>query len=298
MWVTLDRSITGLAKSLGYGGAGFATMYSIVREFQNQKELGKKDPARILQQLLSAAPALSAKAGDLITAAKKLQKKSPDYIKGGSAAVEFATGLPALKVLKLVDDLKNWSEQEEKSYKDIMRLMGWSEWDFKSFGKSKSGLNLDLDFGNLDLELDLSPLNRLARGEAGQAHNDGTIEIDPNLSPIEREKTIKHEKQHVKDMKENGLDYDDDNVYWKGAKHARKNGKIEYNGKMLPEGDPSLPWEQRAYEAEGSPLKQTGHEHDEDRRKKEAELRKQSREYAQKYGFEDKSIQDLSLIHI
>ena len=32
------------------------------------------------------------------------------------------------------------------------------------------------------------------------------------------------------------------------------------------------------------------------RRKKEAELRKQSREYAQKYGFEDKSIQDIKWI--
>ena len=101
-----------------------------------------------------------------------------------------------------------------------------------------------------------SPFNRLNRGEAGQAHRDGTIEIDPNLSPIEREKTIVHEMKHVEQMQEDGLDYDDDNVYYKGNKHRRRDGKIRYNGRWYKEGDSKLPWEAEAYAAE-SPLNRT-----------------------------------------
>ena len=77
-------------------------------------------------------------------------------------------------------------------------------------------------------------------------------EVDPNLSPVEREKTIAHEKQHVKDINAGKLDYDDNFVYWNGGKHKRENGKIEYKGKMVEEGHPSLPWEKKAYDAEPS----------------------------------------------
>ena len=46
------------------------------------------------------------------------------------------------------------------------------------------------------------------------------------------------------------LDYDDSFVYWKNKKFKRKGGKILYNGKYHIEGDPKLPWEKRAYDAE------------------------------------------------
>ena len=91
------------------------------------------------------------------------------------------------------------------------------------------------------------------RQETGQAFKDGTIQVDPNLSPIEREKTIAHEQEHVRQMQEDGLDYDDNFVYYKGGQHRRKNGKIRYNGKWMPEGDKKFPWEAHAYEAE-SPI--------------------------------------------
>lgn len=97
----------------------------------------------------------------------------------------------------------------------------------------------------------------LKEGEMGQAHRDGTIEIDPSLSPMDKKKTIAHEKQHVKDMQRAGLDYDDDFIYFKGVKYERKDGKIKFNGKWLKEGDPNLPWEKRAEKAEAeveSPL--------------------------------------------
>ena len=97
-----------------------------------------------------------------------------------------------------------------------------------------------------------TPAKRLERGVAGKAYNDGSIEVDPNLSPVEREKTIAHEKQHVKDMNAGKLDYDDDFVYWNGKKYPRKNGKIKYKGNWVEEGHPSLPWEKKAYDAEPS----------------------------------------------
>ena len=74
--------------------------------------------------------------------------------------------------------------------------------------------------------------------------------MDPNLTPVEREKTIAHEKKHVEDMKAGKLNYDDNYVYWNGKKYERKNGKIKYNGKWYEEGHKSLPWEKRAYDAE------------------------------------------------
>ena len=112
---------------------------------------------------------------------------------------------------------------------------------------------------------ELSPFNRLKKGEAGQAHRDGTIEIDPNLPLEEKVLTMVHEQQHVKDMEQNGLDYDDNNVYWKGKAYPRKDGKIKYNGKWVEEGHPDLIWEKRAYDAEkpikramDSPIKKNG----------------------------------------
>ena len=103
------------------------------------------------------------------------------------------------------------------------------------------------------------------RQETGQAFKDGTIQVDPNLSPIEREKTIAHEQEHVRQMQEDGLDYDDNFVYYKGGQHRRKNGKIRYNGKWMPEGDKKFPWEAHAYEAE-SPIARSG---DKDKKKED-----------------------------
>ena len=62
--------------------------------------------------------------------------------------------------------------------------------------------------------------------------------------------------EHVRQMEEDGLDYDDDYVYYKGKKHMRRNGKIRYNGRWHEEGGKKLPWEAEAYKAE-SPLNRT-----------------------------------------
>ena len=58
-------------------------------------------------------------------------------------------------------------------------------------------------------------------------------------------------------MNEDGLDYDDNSISYKGRKYMRKDGKIRYGGSWKPEGDKSFPWESAAYEVE-SPLKANG----------------------------------------
>ena len=88
-------------------------------------------------------------------------------------------------------------------------------------------------------------------GIAGEANNDGTIFVSvdiPEDSPKEKE-VIAHEEQHMKDMEDGMLDYEDDHVLWKGKKYERKNGKINYNGNWLEEGYEDFPWEKRAYKA-------------------------------------------------
>jgi len=43
---------------------------------------------------------------------------------------------------------------------------------------------------------------------------------------------------HIDQIKRGDLDYDDNNVYWKGRKYSRKSMK---------EGAKNLPWEKEAY---------------------------------------------------
>ena len=83
----------------------------------------------------------------------------------------------------------------------------------------------------------------------GEAHNNGSILVDKNLSPEVREDAIRHEKIHLEQMGcikdgsgkyRNDLDYDDKYVYWKGKKYPRASMK---------EGDKTLPWEKEAWRA-------------------------------------------------
>ena len=85
----------------------------------------------------------------------------------------------------------------------------------------------------------------LADGIHGEANSDGTIFISneiPEGSPLEK-KVIKHEAKHMVDMKTGKLGYNDDHIKWNGKKYARKDGKINYKGKWIPEGSKDFPWE-------------------------------------------------------
>ena len=74
----------------------------------------------------------------------------------------------------------------------------------------------------------------------GQANKNGSIILNKNLSPLEQEDVIKHEKVHLNQMERGDLDYDNDNVYWKGKKIPRS---------TMDEGNKNLPWEREAYKA-------------------------------------------------
>jgi len=75
-------------------------------------------------------------------------------------------------------------------------------------------------------------------GVLGKANNNGTIIVNKNLSPAMLECVVNHEKIHIDQMKRGDLDYDDNNVYWKGKKYSRA---------QMKEGAKNLPWEAEAY---------------------------------------------------
>ena len=75
-------------------------------------------------------------------------------------------------------------------------------------------------------------------GVMGQANKNGSIILNKNLSTLEQEDVIKHEKVHLNQMERGDLDYDNDNVYWKGKKIPRS---------TMDEGNKNLPWEREAY---------------------------------------------------
>jgi hypothetical protein len=75
-------------------------------------------------------------------------------------------------------------------------------------------------------------------GVMGKANNNGTIILNKDLHPSDCEKVIAHEQVHLDQMKRGDLDYDDDNVYWKGKKYSRAD---------MEEGAENLPWEAEAY---------------------------------------------------
>ena len=72
----------------------------------------------------------------------------------------------------------------------------------------------------------------------GKANNNGTIILNKDLDPSQCQGVINHEMVHINQMKRGDLDYDDDNVYWKGKKYSRAD---------MEEGAKNLPWENEAY---------------------------------------------------
>ena len=76
-------------------------------------------------------------------------------------------------------------------------------------------------------------------GVLGKANNNGTIIINKDIKdPKQVDDVIEHEKVHIDQMRRGDLDYDDNNVYWKGKKYSRA---------RMKEGAKNLPWEKEAY---------------------------------------------------
>ena len=78
----------------------------------------------------------------------------------------------------------------------------------------------------------------LEEGVMGEANNNGTILVNKDLSPLQRQKVINHEMVHIDQMNRGDLNYDNNNVYWKGKKYSRAS---------MVEGAKNLPWEKEAY---------------------------------------------------
>ena len=92
------------------------------------------------------------------------------------------------------------------------------------------------------LSIDNTPIYQIdeEEGVMGRANKNGSITLNKNLSLLEQEDVIKHEKVHLDQMERGDLDYDDKYVYWKGKRMPRS---------KMDEGDKSLPWEKEAYKA-------------------------------------------------
>jgi hypothetical protein len=93
---------------------------------------------------------------------------------------------------------------------------------------------------NPPYEVDNTPIYRvnMEDGVMGKANKNGSIVININLDPEEVDDVVSHEKIHLEQMNRGDLDYDNENVYWKGKKYSRAD---------MEEGAKNLPWEAEAY---------------------------------------------------
>ncbi len=78
----------------------------------------------------------------------------------------------------------------------------------------------------------------LEEGVMGKGNKNGTILIGSDVPLDMHEEVIEHEQVHVDQVKRGDLDYDDENVYWKGKVYPRA---------TMNECAKNLPWEAEAY---------------------------------------------------
>ena len=304
--LAIDGWINTNLKTLGSYGAIASWVRDIYNEFDKQQEEGKPSPEKLALAATKVSPPLNRKLTDLKKISQYLYKQNRGKLDEKVKAVALAgdvLNLPTYRAYQKIENLAALADEDRSAIDKIWKGLGYSDF---AVGEPKDDWKEDSweEQGWEEEGWEDSPFNKLGRGEMGQAHKDGTIEVDPNLSPEEKAKTIAHEKQHVKDMKERGLNYDDNYIYFDDKRFARKNGKIRHSGEWKKEGDKSLPWEERAYAAEnGSPLKNI----DDDKKKKnpyqtikdtETEYRDLTEAQAQRYGWEDKSNQDVRLLPV
>ncbi len=75
--------------------------------------------------------------------------------------------------------------------------------------------------------------------ELGRIEKPGTILVNKDITDHKKlANVINHENIHINQLKRGDLDWDDNNVYWKGKKFKRSS---------MNEGSPALAWEKEAY---------------------------------------------------
>ena len=103
-------------------------------------------------------------------------------------------------------------------------------------------------FNKDDASVPGTPILRkdLGKGISAEANIDGSIYISNKIEPgsAKERQILMHEMRHLVDMKIGKLAYTDDDITWMGEKYERKNGKINYNGKLVKEGSKEFPWDQ------------------------------------------------------
>ena len=266
-----------LLRGTGVYGAAATTVKNIILEAIKQQKSKRTDYTKAALKSLTLSPPIDTKVRKLMSAARAFTyKQSLKDMKTKGASVDNPAALAAGQVISAAANIpidrfiikarniKGALDQQNETWQQIALALGYSEWQL-GIEKDKSDEAKPIKYANPRKarsrvgvrtgrkgKVRKPPTKRLDDGIAGVANRDGTIEVDPNLSPVEHEKTVAHEEQHVKDMDSGKLDYDDKYVYWNDAKYARVNGKIKYKGKSYVEGHKSLPWEKIAYNAEPS----------------------------------------------
>ena len=221
----------------------------------------QKQQTKFIEEIINLSPAVGTKTREFNYGFldKKLYPQSviskhisEDFTRN-AYKIQSLTGIPLARAQRIVEGLGDaYASDDLDTMQRLLRAIGWSRYDLQKFIDTKEGYIKD-EGG----QYQYTPLNRI-KGYSGDvmgvAYKVGSIQVDPNLSPLEKEKTIAHEKQHIKDLDSGQLDYTETHVIWKGRKYKRDNGKIMFRGKWVPEGHPSLPWENKANKAESSPL--------------------------------------------
>ena len=251
--------LDGTLRGMGYQGAVIAALKNLGMEYYRQKQI--KDQGgrvqggdlRLIQQCLSISPPISKKIGDIVEAQRyetwRQYKYSPFY--QNYAIANYVSGIfniPADRVFKKLENINAMSLEYNDAWQNILLGLGWSPY------------SVDVDLVDLrskrNEEGTATPLDKVQENSAlpdgvlGKAHKDGTIELAPGLSPAKKKEVVKHEKKHLHDMKTGKLNYDANSITWNGKKYQRLQGKkVLFNGKALPEGDRSFPWEKSANKA-------------------------------------------------
>ena len=264
----INSFITSYLKAFGPGGAIASAIYPLIADMKKVMEGERVKGEQFLLDAVSVSPPIQSRLRKLNKIIKEAQYRPDELVdpttesfwKTLGYGLNVGANVPLDRAIEKLDNLGEIVNEDHSAWTDLLLFFGYKQWQLdetKNNNKKKKdddGFE-DVEFdddGFTDVEFEDDgfedvPFNR---GAVGQANRDGTIDVEPGLSPLERKKTIAHEKEHVRQMEEEGLDYDDGNVYYMGKRHKRKEGKIRYANKWVPEGDPRLPWEAKAFAVE------------------------------------------------
>ena len=261
-----NGSFDTLLRGSGVYGATVAMAKNIVLEAIKQAG-GRQDFEKAALQITTLSPPIDSKIKKLMAAGRSFKyKQEREKMKDLGFSIDnpafMATGkilsatvnLPLDRALQKAQNLKLSVDKDTELWQSIALALGYNKWDLNiedpSRKTKKSKSRKDSDRRLKQKGVPLKKLENLPNGVLGKAHKDGTIQIRKGLSAKKKAEVLKHEKQHVKDMKSGRLNYDQSYVYWEGKKYPRTSNKqIIYNGKALPEGHGSFPWERAANKA-------------------------------------------------